>query len=293
MSREFTVTVGLRHGARPATSRQAFTLLELLVAMAVLGMVMAVLLQLSDSLLNSIAAQTRQMDSVAAARRALDVMAADLQSAKIDNSSSILVPAAPGDDLLALLAGRRGSNGTTDHRFLAVRYSTNGGGALVRSYGSVGYAGQDMLQATLDASVPDASSPTSLYPLASGILGIEIRALGDGSNSYAFGLGAAEAHWATNNYNGQPVPAGYLALVTRAPSFAHGLTNRTRAIEVWIAAVNDQNYEFLESVNKLTAVKAALGPWPPAWRAGIDNSPDLPPRAKSAIRILTKTIPLP
>lgn len=293
MSRRLTSRIGHWPGVGQATGRQAFTLLELLVAMAVLGMVMAVLLQLSDSLLNSIAVQTRQMDSVASARRALDVMAADVQSAVIDNHSSVLVPSAPAGDLLALLTGRRGSNGSTDHRFLAVRYSTNGDGGLVRSYGSVGYGVQNLWQDTINATVPAASSASSLYPLASGILGIEIRALGDGSNSYAFGSDAAAANWATNNYNGRPTPAGYLALVARGPSFGAGLTNRTRAIEVWIAAVNDQNYEFLRSIDKLSAARAAMGSWPPGWRAGIDNSPDLPPRAKSAIRILTKTIPLP
>ena len=299
MSRGCTAPGCLMRGAWPSKTRRSwpggnagFTLLELLVAMAVLGMVMAVLLQLTDGILKSIGVQARQMDSVAAARRALDVMAADLQSAKIDNSSSILVPAAAGSDLLALLAARRGTDGTTDHRFLAVRYTLNDDGELVRSYGSVGFAGQDLLQEMLGATVPDAASASARCPLASGILGIDVRALGDGSNAYPFGLGAALANWATNNYNGQPTPAGYLALVTRGPSFAHGLTNRTRAIEIWIAAANDQNYELLKSTGQLAAAQAALGSWPPDWRDDIDKSPDIPPSAKSAIRVLTKTIPL-
>ena len=286
--------------AAPAETRRSrargitgFTLLELLVAMAVLGMVMAVLLQLTNGILNSIGVQTRQMDSVAAARRALDVIAADLHSAKIDNSSSVLVPVGAGSgDLFALLAARRGTNGAADHRYLAVRYTTNGNGELLRSYGSVGFSAQDLLQSMLDATVPDAASASSLCPLASGLLGIDVRALGDGSNAYPFGLSNAAPNWATNDYHGQPTPAGYLALVTPRPSFAYGLTNRTRAVEIWAAAVNDQNYELLESTGKLAAAKAALGSWPPDWRKDIDNSPDLPPPVKSAIRIITKTIPL-
>lgn len=278
---------------KTVSALRAFTLVELLVAMAVMALVLAMALQLTNGLLEGLRVQNQQMDSVASARRALDVLAADLENSKIDNHSSLLVPTASGSDLFALLTRRRGTNGAPDHRFLAVRYSTNTNGALIRSYGSVGFSASDLLQQTLDATVPNAASAPSLHPLASGILGIDIRALGDGSEAYPFGLTAASANWATNSYNGQATPSGYLALVTRAPSFSYGLTNRTRAIEVWIAAVSDQNYELLTNTSQVVAVKAALGSYPPDWRADIDNSPDIPPRAKSAIRILTKTIPLP
>lgn len=291
----------MRHHLRAPDRRQApiaggnigFTLIELLVAMAVMALVLVMSLQLTNGLLGSIQVQNQQMDSVASARRALDVIAADLRGARIDNHCSVLVPETSGSNLFAALTGRRGTNGATDHRFLAVRYSTNAEGGLVRSYGSVGYGDANLLQEMLDATVPDAASVPSRYPLASGIIGIDVRALGDGSGAYPFGLTAAQPNWATNVYNGQATPAGYLALVTRAPSFAYGLTNRTRAIEIWIAAVSDQNYEFLKSANKIDAAKAALGSWPPDWRADIDNSPDIPARGKAAIRILTKTIPLP
>jgi hypothetical protein len=261
--------------------------------MAVMALVLAMALQLTNGLLESLRVQNQQMDSVASARRALDVIAADLENAKIDNHSSLLVPTSVGSNLFALITKRRGTNGATDHRFLAVCYTTNADGGLVRSYGSIGFSGQDLFQQTLDVTDPNASSAPSLHPLASGILGIDVRALGDGSNAYPFGLSAALANWATNNYNGQPTPAGYLALVTRGPSFAHGLTNRTRAVEIWIAAANDQNYELLKSTGQLAAAQAALGSWPPDWRDDIDKSPDIPPSAKSAIRVLTKTIPLP
>jgi prepilin-type N-terminal cleavage/methylation domain-containing protein len=280
-------------GPAEAGNSPGFTLIELLVAMAVTGLVLVMVLKLTDVLLSSLNVQNQQMDSVAAARRALDVIATDLQHAKIDNHSSILVPESPGSDLFVLLTDRRGKRGTPDHRFLAVRYSANDRGELVRTHGSVGYGQPEIHQQALDATQVDPGSPLAGYPLASGILGIDVRALGDGYNAYPFGLTSATANWATNSYNGRATPSGYLALVTRTPSFAYGLTNRTRAIEIWFAAVNDQNYEFLKSADKIDAVTAALGPWPPNWRADIDNSPDIPARSKAAIRILTKTIPLP
>lgn len=289
MREDFQAPNGRRPGTAGAGESAGFTLVELLVAMAVMALVLVMVLQLTDGLLGSIRVQNQQMDSVASARRALDVLAADLENAKIDSHSSLLLPTAPGSNLFALLTGRRGTNRATDHRFLAVRYSTNTNCELVRTYGSVGFSATDLFQQTLDAT---ATAP-SLHPLASGILGIDIRALGDGSGAYPFGLTAAQPNWATNNYNGQLTPAGYLALVTHAPSFGFGLTNRTRAIEIWIAAVSDQNYDFLKSANKIDAIKAALGPWPPNWRADIDKDTNIPPRGKSAIRILTKTIPLP
>jgi hypothetical protein len=69
----------------------------------------------------------------------------------------------------------------------------------------------------------------------------------------------------------QAAPAGYTALLTTGPSFTAGLTNRTRALEVWMAAADARTLVLLRETSKLTTLTAALDPAnPPAWRAAID-----------------------
>ena len=55
----------------------------------------------------------------------------------------------------------------------------------------------------------------------------------------------ASANWATTSYSSLPVPSGYKALIPAGPRFASGLTNRARALEVWIAAADPQSVEIL------------------------------------------------
>lgn len=261
----------------------AFTLIELLTAMAVLALILVMMFQVVDGLLKSTKTQNQQMDSVAAARRALDVFATDLNNAVIAEHATILVPSGSGSNLITFLTSRRGVNGSANHRFLAVSYSTNADSQLIRSYGSVSFGETNLMSSATNTTAPD-------EPLAKGILAIQLRASGDGTNVHAFGS-AASANWSTNSYNGFAAPSGYSALLTHSPSFAAGLTNRTRAIEVWITAVDDQNYELLKGANLLATTRGVLGTDPLAWRGAVDAAA-IPSQVKSGIRILNKTIPL-
>jgi prepilin-type N-terminal cleavage/methylation domain-containing protein len=261
-----------------------FTILELLVSMAVLAIILVMLLQVVNGLLQSTRTQNQQMDSVASARRALDVMAADLQNAVVGDSSAILVPAAAGSNLFALLAARRGPNGSASPRFLPVSYFTNSSNQLVRSYGSVDFGQTDFLAAATNTLT------TPVEPLAKGILGIQVRAITEATN---FAIpAAASPSWATNNYNGLTVPGNWLAVITRSPVFASSLTNRTRALEIWIAAVDDQNFQILKDSSKLAVAQSLLAGTATNWRSALDNS-TIPNQTKSGIRILNKSIPLP
>jgi type II secretory pathway pseudopilin PulG len=260
-----------------------FTILELLTAMAVLALILVMMVQVVNGLLQSTRTQSQQMDSVAAARRALDVITTDLNNAVIGENAAILAPDGAGSSLLALLTSRRGTNGAANHRFLAVSYSTNANSQLIRSHGSVNFGETNLLTGITNAT-------NSAGPLAKGILAIKVLAVADGTNTYALGSAAAN-NWSTNIYNGFAPPSGYNAIITRAPTFSSGLTNRTRAIEVWVTAVDDQNYTVLEGAGKLAAVRGLLGADPTAWRGAIDNAA-IPAQAKSGIRILNKTIPV-
>jgi len=270
------------HGFR----KKAFTLLEVLVATAVLGMVLVVVLQITNGILGATLAQRQQTDSVAAARRALDVISVDLQTAVAGNTAAILVPASgESSNLFALVTSRGGPVGSSGHRFLAVRYSTNDSSQLIRQYASVNYTVSNLLESAVRAD------STTNHPLASGILQIRIKALADGMNAYPVDS-PPSPNWSTNNYNGLAAPSGFKALLGPRASFASGLTNRTRALEVSIAAVDSQNLQILSQIGKLATARSALAGDPANWRTSVDSA-DIPATSKSGIRILKKTIPLP
>ena len=262
----------------------AFTILELLVSMAVLAIILVMLLQVVNGLLQSTRTQSQQMDSVASARRALDVMASDLQNAVIGENSAILVPTAVGSNLFALLAARRGPSGSASNRFLAIKYSTNSSNQLVRSYGSVDFSQTNLLSAATNTAT------TPIEPLAKGILAVQVLAITEATN---YPLPTTNStNWSTTNYNGLNVPDDWQALITRSPAFASSLTNRTRALEVWIAAVDDQNFQILKDSSKLSVAQGLLASAPTTWRSNLDYSA-IPNQTKSGIRILNKTIALP
>ena len=242
--------------------------------MAVLALILALLLQVVNGILQSTKTQSQQMDSVGTARRMLDVIEADLSKAVVGENAAIFVNASsPG---LAFLTARRGPTGTTGHRFLAVQYGLTNTTQLSRSYGSFGFANTNLLLDTVSTSGSSV--------LADGILGFQIRVLTSSSN-YA-STSTPSGNWATNNYNNTPGPTGWNALITGSPSFASGLTNRARALQIWVAAVDQQ------SLHLAANATATFGADPTAWQSSLDSS-SLPAPVKSSTRILTKTIPLP
>lgn len=261
-----------------------FTLLEVLVAAAVLGLVMALVLQIVNGVLQSTGGQNHQMASLAASRRALDAMTADLQKAVVGENAAILVPSGPGTNLFAVITQRR-APANQPARFLAVRYFTNARNEIYRAYGPVAFGTTDLLGAA-------ATAGTTNVPLATGILAVAVRAQADGTNSYAV-TDPPSANWSTNTYNTFAAPDDYKALLTTGPGFGAGLSNRTRALEIWMVAADGQTLALLTSLAKLSAVSSALNPAKPAdWRSALDAA-DIPPHAKSAIRVLSKTIPVP
>ena len=286
---------GLAHQRDPIPAKamraRAFTLIELLVAMSILALVLVLMLQVVNGILQSTRTQSQQLDAVAGARRALDVMALDLRNAMINESASVLVPTVVTNTLFAMLTPRRGPEGTANHRFLAVRYrlETN---AIVREFRSVPFSENGFL-----AAAASGTFTTNARPLATGVLAISARSIGDGANMFPLNPAVPGANWATVNYNAtnRTTPADYAALITYSPAFAAGLPNRTRAVEIWIAAVDGQNAALLASGTLQSAVQTAIAAAasPAQWREKIDATANIPPQIKSGIRILNKTVPLP
>lgn len=269
--------------ANGSTRPDGFTLVEVLVAMAVLGLVLVLMLQMVESLMRSTRVQNQQMDSAASARHALDILEADLSHAVIARDSSLLASLS-SNTTVSLLCRRRGPENASGHRFLAVAYAANNKGQLLRAYESIPFGETNLLRA-LEPTDENSS------PVAEGVLSWQVRAVTDGNKAHI--ASPASTHWATNRYNGLEVPAGYQAIVAAGPAFASGLTNRTRALEVWVAALDPQGFSVLVEAGALTNLQSSLrSTEPEAWRGMIDSM-DLPPQVKSAARVLQKTIPLP
>lgn len=268
--------------------KRAFSLVEVLVAMSVLAIILALMLQVVNGILASTRTQNQQMDSSSIARRALDIMLKDLQQAAIAENAALLFPAdSSSTNIIAMLAKRRGpGDATTDHRFLAVRYSTNARHELFRSFGSVSLDEVDLL----GSPVTNATN-TPVNPILKGILGLQITAKTEGGENHSL-KSSASTGWATNRWNQADVPAGWRALTSTSPSWSSTATNRTQSLEIRIAAINPEGYALLESTGGLPSIEAALQAPANEWREQIDRS-DIPPETKSAIRIIARTISVP
>lgn len=266
-------------GNRQSPIANSFTLIELLVSVAVLAIILVMMLQVVNGLLQSTGTQSQKMNSSAAARRVLDVMATDLQNAVTGENSAILIPIANPNMLLTFLTKRRGPAGTSNSRFLAVSYGFSNN-EVSRSYGAVNERETDLIDPTLATITP-------VEPLAKGILAIQIRAVTE-TSKYPV-VATPSANWATtNHYNGFPLPSGYQALLTRSPLFSSAAPN-TLSLEIWIAAIDEQNAELLKSINR------SYNPTnsdPALWRRDIDAS-NLTSQAKASIRVLNKIVPIP
>lgn len=269
-----------------------FTLIEILVAMAVLALVLVLMLQVVDSVVRSTRVQNQQMDSVEAARRALDIMEADLRVAVIARDSSLLAAqgsgpfAAATNPALAFLTTRRGPSGAIQHRFLYVAYALSASGELQRGFQSVPMTEKNLLQVR-------SLSPDEVETVATGVLRWEVLAVSTSGQKRLTG-NATAAPWATDDYNGFAVPAGYLALFAPWAVLSKVTPpERVRALEVWVAVVDPQSYGLLIEQTGWSALQSQLSTASPEqWRNLIDGS-DLPGPFKSSARILQKTIALP
>lgn len=268
---------------RRFVNSRAFTLLELLVAMAVLAMVLVFMTQAVNGVLQSTRTQNQQMDSAASARKALDIMESDLKAAVIDNTRTILVPeTGTSSNLFTLYADRRGPAGSSQHRFLAVAYSINAQNELVRAYGSESF------------SAPGANADIiPAHPLTKGIIAFQLRVHTESGQQFP-STAAASANWATNTFNGANIPPGFKALIFPQSAFSSGLTNRSRALDLWIVAADEASLEVLRQSGSLAGLSAAIaGEADPAkWREVIDKS-SIPPPVKSSVRVLRKNLQMP
>ncbi len=273
----------------------AFTIVELLVATAVLALLLSLLLQVTNHTLQASRVTTQQLDSTQAARRVIDAFSSDIASAVMTSGATILVQAKGGAPSLAFLTTGRGPS-SVPTRYLAVNYQlkTN---QIVRAYRAVDWSSVDLLAAAETA----ANSPSDSPGLATGILQLTVLAiLEDGKtvinleNGAAVVSGSATPAWGvsgTVTYQGQTVPTGWTALVPATPPSTPAAP-RVRSLLIAIAAVDQQNLRLLNAA-QLERFKQPTTEDPiKEWESALATSSFAGP-VRAAIRFQSKVIPLP
>lgn len=260
-------------------SAAAFTLTELLVAMAVLVLLMAVLLQLLSATSESSRIVNQQMDATHEARLVMDMLAADLADAVTVKDSPVLVKdSEPG---LAFLTRRRGPSGSATPRFLAVHYTLSGG-SLGRAYRAVPWTATDFAKEAFDITDPTSPNYAPVQILSQCVCAWSIAAsLADGSSVGLFSSSSSNAT--------QPVPgiSGWKSLQTTPTAI--------RSLQITFAAVDEKTLG--RDSGQMAGLRSAFV------QPGINESAAQlwteaiykggPASALPSIRVLSKTIDLP
>lgn len=264
-----------------ARHRKGFTIVELLVATAVLALILALLLQIVNHTLQASKLASQQLDATQSARRALDMITSDLAHAVVSESSTVIYRDTP---VLAFLRHGRGSSAGDAPRFLGVNYQLVNN-SLMRGYSNVPWSAVDFLTAA-------SQNPTVSSELSTGILQFSVLAsLEDGTVSTLASLPSSTVASGTVLYKGQTVPAGWSALIpVHSPT---GSSPRVQSLLILIAAIDEQNYKILPAEARdifpqPTATADPVGDWERILAAA-----EMPSPARAAIRFHSKVVPLP
>ena len=225
-----------------AGGQKGFTLMELLVAAAVLGLLLAMLLKISANTLEVTRFSRQNMEGMQRTRVALDALGADLRNLVGQQGITVLVRQdAQNNTEIAFLTRNRGPASATDCRCMAVAYRLNAEGKLVRYSVPVLWSSQDLLQDLAHAVVSGSGST-----LADGVLRQEVvLMLDDGSIAPL----SQNSSWMTSKINGDSLPTGlqgFSALVlSRLP--VNASTPRVQGLTVGVAALESKAYRLPNS----------------------------------------------
>jgi len=166
---------------------RGFTLMELMVTMAVLSIILVMAMQVTETARNAIRISEARAVNDTIARRAFDPLAHDLGQIVIREDARIEFKSQAGNDEIAFLALRRGpttgeSIGNRDVSLISYSMVENPKGGTMFARGSLGHkfddAGSDSL--VLDATKEFPPIPESnLQPVSNNVLRFEVEYLID------------------------------------------------------------------------------------------------------------------
>lgn len=261
---------------------RAFTLLEVLVAVAVLGILLVLLVQIADNAVHAVHTSRQQISATQQARAVLDALESDFGGLVVENGLPVFAkPSLPqGNSELVFFTRGRGPSGTPDFRFTAVAYRLENT-ELIRSWSSVAWSDSDLVQRL--ASAPASSSRSVL---ARGILRFEAVAVRKNGESVPL----AQAGRAT--LLGMAIPGGLLALDRTTPP-APSASEQIVSVTIAVAAIDEQNLQLpgvLEMAEKLGDPAAGEAPLE-AWKQRLNSGAldDIPAPARHALRLSQQT----
>lgn len=184
----------------PHKSRsRGFTLMELMVTMAVLSIIMVMALQVTESSRNAIRISEARAINDSIARRAFDPLVQDLGEIVIREDARIEFKSQPGNDELAFLALRRGPTtgeaiGDRDVSLISYSMVDNPEGGTMFARGSLGYEFDGTSEPlVLDATKDFPPIPaTNLQPVSTNMLRFEVEYLIDSANGVTREITAPE-----------------------------------------------------------------------------------------------------
>jgi prepilin-type N-terminal cleavage/methylation domain-containing protein len=290
---------------RAVREQKGFTLVELLVAMAVLAFIVAMAVQILSFTLQVSVSSSHQLDATQRCRAVLDAIGADLTNLMVPNGSTVLVQDTSGTVQLAFLSSSRGPNTAgTDFRLLTVGYqliTTGTNQGINRTTSPVQWGTTDLLA----QSVTTTGTTTSI--LAKSIVRFDAVALLDNGQTVLLTPPtptppATTVSWVTTTTtaSGQTVPSGWSALVL-AQALPDPNNPRVKALIIGVASLDDQTFN-LPNVSTMGSqltpptVSAGQAQTPvDAWNAAIDagNLKSFPKPAVTSLRLDQRTYTLP
>lgn len=269
------------------SAKRGFTILEILVATAVLALMLVAVLEIAGHTTLVARMAGSKLSAEQSVRSALDAMERDVREAVISPRVTLLVRTAGSSPEMAFLARGRGPN-TTPVRFLGVCYHWNSAGQLIRGYAAVDEAATNLLAAAENAS----ASPDQPV-LAENILQVAFVAiLDDGTRRQL--TNSVSGSWNASGsvlYGEQMVPAGWTALVPAIPTLPVS-GPRVSALLVAMVGTDLKGSALLSSAQRaLFAQSSGVDPVSD-WET-IAESSSLPAPVRSSLSIQSKMIPLP
>lgn len=267
---------------------RGFTIVELLVATAVLALMLALLVQIANHTLQASRVTTQQLESTQSSRRVLDTLASDLAYSVFSSGATIIVQPRAGSVSLSLLTSGRGPiTELAPPRFLAINYKLEKH-QIIRSYRSIDWTKQNLLEEAESA----ASVVENTAPLADGVLQFAVLAvLENGEIVSVTSLPQSAGVSQPTTYQGEVVPTGWTALIPARRPFTSN-SERVKSLLFAMASVDRQNFQLLSESQKNILPTPTTSDPIKEWEDDLASA-DLPAPARAAIRFQSKVISLP
>lgn len=215
-----------------------FTLVELLVAVAVFALMMGLVSQMLDMTTRAAHMAHQEMTAADGTRRALDALGGDLENLANANGLSVLVSSDQSNNtVLSFLTESRGPAGTTS-RFMAVAYELSEA-SIIRSVTPIPWNQPQVAAAT--ANLAGSGVTSMITPNA---LRFQTVLLLDNGTTLTVSQSAlsstASAAWKTSTVNGETLPSGTYGLVLSTPPVDPN-NPRVSGLMVGVAVLDEQS----------------------------------------------------